>query len=372
MPSSLAIFTAMSNTANMDHLPTSTCEPESKPLWMTAALYQFVPLDDCAALQTALQTQCQAHSILGLLLLAPEGINGTIAGTSENVHALLDWLRSDPRFHRLEHKEAWSEKRPFYRMRVRIKREIVTMGVEGINPTTDAGTYVPPEQWNALITDPEVVVIDVRNDYEVRLGSFEGAINPGTRHFRDFPQWIKSQQAQGGILAKPTKVAMFCTGGIRCEKSTAFLKSQGFDEVYHLQGGILKYLETVPQHDSRWQGDCFVFDDRVSVQHDLTRGHYHLCRICRMPLSAEDLESEHYWAGVRCHHCYDTHTHERSLVLAERERRIRQHWAADAATRKALPTSHATHADASPIQPSPDDQTPAPCPPPTHRPPSPH
>ena len=292
------------------------------PRFLAAALYQFVDLPDCAALRGQLQALCDAHGVRGMLLLAPEGINGTIAGEPAAVHAVLAWLRSDPRFSELHHKEAQAQRMPFYRMRVRLKREIVTLGVPGLNPARNAGTYVKPENWNALIDDPNVVVIDTRNDYEVGIGSFERAVNPHTRSFAEFPAWVAQQSQPGGVLAGKPRVAMFCTGGIRCEKSTAFLKSQGFEEVFHLQGGILKYLETVPEESSRWHGDCFVFDERVSVGHGLAPGHHQLCRSCRMPLGEAELQSPHYVAGVSCPYCHGTRTPEQLRALAERERQM--------------------------------------------------
>jgi len=292
------------------------------PRYLTAALYLFVDLPDFAALQAPLQAVCDANSVRGMLLLAPEGINGTIAGSPEGVHAVLAWLRSDERFAPLKHKEAMGERMPFYRMRVRLKREIVSMGVPGLNPAAHAGTYVAPEDWNALIDDPGVVVIDTRNHYEVGIGSFARAVDPGTRSFTEFPAWVEQQSAPGGVLAGNPRVAMFCTGGIRCEKSTAFLKSRGFDEVYHLEGGILKYLETVPETDSRWWGDCFVFDERVSVGHGLAPGHHQLCRSCRMPLSADDRASPHYVPGVSCPYCHGTRSEAQLQALAERERQV--------------------------------------------------
>ena len=292
------------------------------PAFLTAALYQFVDLPDCAQLQAPLQACCEAHGVRGLLLLAPEGINGTIAGPPDGVRAVLAWLRSDARLAGLPHKEATGERQPFYRMRVRLKREIVTLGVPGLNPARNAGTYVKPQDWNALIDDPDVVVVDTRNDYEVGIGSFARALNPHTRSFAEFPAWVSAQSQPGGALAGKPRVAMFCTGGIRCEKSTAYLKSQGFGEVYHLEGGILKYLETVPEADSRWQGDCFVFDERVSVGHGLAPGHHQLCRACRMPLGAAELASPHYVAGVSCPYCHGTRTPEQQRALAERERQM--------------------------------------------------
>ena len=292
------------------------------PRFLTAALYQFVDLPDFAALQGPLQSLCDTHGVRGMLLLAPEGINGTIAGEPQGVHAVLAWLRSDVRFAALQHKEALAERMPFYRMRVRLKREIVTLGVPGLNPARNAGTYVKPEDWNALIDDPGVVVVDTRNDYEVGIGTFERAVNPHTKTFAEFPAWVEREKQPGGVLAGKPRVAMFCTGGIRCEKSTAFLKSQGFDEVYHLEGGILKYLETVPEEASRWHGDCFVFDERVSVGHGLVPGHHQLCRSCRMPLGEAELQSPHYVPGVSCPYCHGTRTPEQERALAERERQM--------------------------------------------------
>ncbi|GKT26832.1 rhodanese-related sulfurtransferase [Acidovorax sp. SUPP3334] len=292
------------------------------PEILTAALYHFVDLPDCAALQSPLQSVCETHGVRGLLLLAPEGINGTIAGDSAGVRAVLDWLRADARLAGLRHKEALGDRMPFYRMRVRLKREIVTLGVTGLDPARNAGTHVPPAQWNALIDDPEVVVIDVRNDYEVGIGSFARAINPRTRSFTEFPAWVEQQRAPGGVLAHKPKVAMFCTGGIRCEKSTALLKSQGFDDVFHLEGGILQYLEDVPAEDSRWHGDCFVFDERVSVGHGLSTGRHQLCRSCRMPLGEAELASPQYRPGVSCPYCHGTRTPEQERALAEREQQM--------------------------------------------------
>lgn len=289
---------------------------------LTAALYHFATLPDCAALRAPLQALCDAQGVRGLLLLAPEGINGTIAGSEDGVRAVLAHLRGDPRLAALRHKEAWGERMPFYRMRVRLKREIVTLGVPGLDPARHAGTYVKPRDWNALIDDPNVVVVDVRNDYEVGIGSFERAINPHTRQFADFPAWVERESQPGGVLAGQPRVAMFCTGGIRCEKSTALLKARGFAEVYHLEGGILQYLEDVAPQDSRWHGDCFVFDERVSVGHGLAPGHHSLCRACRMPLGEAERASPHYVAGVSCPYCHGTRTPAQLQALAERERQV--------------------------------------------------
>ena len=272
--------------------------------YLTAAFYLFVELPDCAALQAPLLARCEALQIKGLILLAHEGINGTVAGAPENIAALLEFLRADPRLQALEHKESWSDKPPFRRMRVRVKREIVTLGVPGINPAKQAGIYVKPQHWNALITRPDVIVVDTRNTYEVELGTFQRAKNPQIASFSELPRWVENAPSMQPERGKRPVVAMFCTGGIRCEKSTALLRQQGFTEVYHLQGGILKYLEVVPPKDSLWQGECFVFDERVSVGHGLQAGPHRLCRCCRQPLPEGALDSPQFELGVSCPRCY--------------------------------------------------------------------
>ncbi|WP_430511728.1 rhodanese-related sulfurtransferase [Pannonibacter phragmitetus] len=234
-------------------------------MYLVAALYKFVPLEDFRDLRGQLLDLCQTHEICGSLLLAAEGINGTIAGTEENLRHVLGVIRQDPRLADLNHKESWAERKPFQRMKVRLKKEIVTLGVETVDPRKRVGSYVAPEDWNGLISSPDVLVIDTRNDYEFAFGTFEGAINPKTRSFREFPQWLKAQQALEG---KP-KVAMFCTGGIRCEKATSLLLDMGFEDVFHLDGGILNYLEKMPEEKSLWSGECFVFDERIAVDHNL-------------------------------------------------------------------------------------------------------
>jgi UPF0176 protein len=294
--------------------------------FLTAALYKFVELPDFAELQAPLLACCEAHGVKGTLLLASEGINGTIAGRYAEVHAVLAFLRQDPRLTTLEHKEAYAAQMPFYRMKVRLKREIVTLGVPDVHPALMAGQYVKPQDWNQLLADPAVVLVDTRNDYEVSIGTFQGAVNPATHSFSDLPDWVEREMQAGGMLAavngqKP-KVAMFCTGGIRCEKSTAFLRAKGFDEVYHLQGGILKYLETVPEAQSTWQGECFVFDERVSVGHGLHAGDFTLCRSCRDPLSAEDRVSPLYERGVSCPHCHASSTDVQKEGYRERQRQV--------------------------------------------------
>ena len=294
--------------------------------FLTAALYKFVELPDYAALQAPLLAECEAHDIRGTLLLAAEGINGTIAGLPAGVRAVLAYLRNDPRLEWLEHKESWANTMPFYRMKVRLKKEIVTLGVPDVHPALMAGQYVKPQDWNQLIEQPGVVLVDTRNDYEVSIGTFAGAVNPATASFSELPGWVEREMQTGGKLAdvngiKP-KVAMFCTGGIRCEKSTAFLKSKGFGEVYHLEGGILKYLETVPQAQSRWQGQCFVFDERVSVGHGLVQGDLELCRSCRDPLTETAKASPLYERGVSCPGCYARTTDGQKAGYRQRQKQV--------------------------------------------------
>ncbi len=294
--------------------------------YLTAALYKFVALPDFADLQAPLLAVCEANQVKGTLLLASEGINGTIAGLPDGVHAVLAHLRSDARLALLTHKESWADAPPFLRLKVRLKKEIVTLGVPGVSPTLMAGTYVKPQDWNALISDPDVVLVDTRNDYEVAIGSFEGAIDPHVKTFADLPEWVAAQEGEGGALqaagGKKPKVAMFCTGGIRCEKSTALLKMRGYDEVYHLEGGILKYLETVPEAQSLWAGDCFVFDERVSVGHGLKPGGFELCRSCRHPVGDADRASPKYELGISCPQCFDAKTEGQKRGFAERQRQV--------------------------------------------------
>ncbi|MCA0904101.1 rhodanese-related sulfurtransferase [Qipengyuania aquimaris] len=285
-----------------------------------AALYHFTRFDDPAALRPALAALCDKHGVKGTLLLAHEGINGTIAGSDAGIQAVLDHIRALPGCADLEVKESRADTMPFYRSKVRVKAEIVTMGQPDLDPVEGVGTYVAPEDWNALISDPDTIVIDTRNDYEVQIGSFEGAIDPETKSFREFPEWFRARRAEFEAEGKTPKIAMFCTGGIRCEKSTAFVKSEGLDEVYHLKGGILKYLEEVPEEESLWKGECFVFDERVSVKHGLEIGEHTLCRACRMPLSPADLAHETYEEGVACRHCYAERTDEQRARYAERQR----------------------------------------------------
>lgn len=285
---------------------------------VVAALYRFTALEDFRELREPLLDLCLAQQVKGTLLLAAEGINGTIAGSREAIDCVLDWLRADPRLAALEHKESFDEAMPFHRMKVKLKREIVTLGVEGIDPRRSVGTYVPPGDWNALVEDPEVLVIDTRNDYEYSIGTFRGAVDPGTTSFREFPRWVRDNLDP----QRHRRVAMFCTGGIRCEKATAFMLQEGFEEVYHLQGGILKYLEEVPEEQSTWEGECFVFDNRVSVNHRLEKGQYDQCHGCRHPISEADKASGQYEKGVCCPHCFDTLTEDQRLRFAERQKQV--------------------------------------------------
>ena len=298
--------------------PPDLSMPAELPI-RVAALYHFTRFDDPAALKGDLLAVCEKHGIMGTLLLAREGINGTIAGSDDAVDALLANIRALPGCAALEAKFSRAADMPFRRMKVRLKREIVTMGQPDIDPLSDVGHYVEPEDWNELISDPETVVIDTRNDYEVSTGTFTGAIDPHTASFRDFPAWFREHREE--LVGNGNrKIAMFCTGGIRCEKSTAFLKSEGVDEVYHLKGGILKYLETVPEVESLWQGECFVFDQRVTVGHGLSQGSYRLCHACRMPVAEADTSSDLYEEGVSCPACYHSRSDTDREGYRERHR----------------------------------------------------
>jgi UPF0176 protein len=283
-----------------------------------AALYQFAPFPDPAALKPGLDALCAAQGIKGTLLLAGEGINGTVAGSAAAIDTLIGHIRTLPGCAAIEVKFSAAPAMPFHRMKVRLKREIVTMGQPDIDPLAAVGTYVDPADWNALIADPDTVVIDTRNDYEVAIGTFDRAIDPQTPSFRDFPAWFRAHRAD--LLGNHKRVAMFCTGGIRCEKSTAFLKAEGVEEVYHLKGGILKYLEEVPPEQSLWHGECFVFDERVSVGHGLVPGPHTLCRSCRRPLADADRASPLYEEGASCPACHHERTEEERAGLRERHR----------------------------------------------------
>jgi UPF0176 protein len=286
--------------------------------YVVCALYKFVALENFEAIRQPLTDVMENNKIRGTLLLASEGINGTVASTREGIDALLAWFKQDQRLADVVYKESFDENQPFNRTKVKLKKEIVTMGVEGIDPRHVVGTYVKPKDWNALIADPDVFVVDTRNDYEIEIGTFKHAVNPETESFREFPEYVEKNLDP----EKHKKVAMFCTGGIRCEKSTAYLKEQGFDEVYHLEGGILKYLEEVPEKESLWEGECYVFDGRVAVDHQLEKGQYSVCNACRLPITDADIQHEHFEKGVSCPRCVDKHTEEQKGRFREREKQV--------------------------------------------------
>ena len=288
------------------------------PQIVVCALYKFVTLENYQSMRQPLHDVMEKNHVRGTLLLANEGINGTIAGTRCAIDMVISWLQADSRLAELECKESVTSVMPFNRTKVKLKKEIVTMGIEGIDPKQIVGTYVNAHDWNSLIDDPDVLVIDTRNDYEFQVGTFKNAINPNTQSFREFPQYVKENLDP----AKHKKVAMFCTGGIRCEKSTAYLKQEGFDEVYHLKGGILKYLEEMPVENTLWKGECFVFDERVTVNHQLEKGRYDQCNACRLPITQEDKASEQYQQGVSCPHCFDKVTLEQKARFSEREKQM--------------------------------------------------
>jgi len=285
---------------------------------VVCALYKFVILEDFESIRPKLLNIMLENEVRGTLLLAKEGINGTIAGSRHSIDAVLNWLKEDVRFSDIVTKESFDTEVPFNRTKVKLKKEIVTMGVENIDPKKIVGTYVKPKDWNNLISDPDVLLVDTRNDYEVKIGTFQNALNPETETFREFPEYVEKNLDSN----KHKKVAMFCTGGIRCEKSTAFLKEKGFEEVYHLEGGILKYLEEVPEEETMWKGECFVFDNRVAVNHKLEKGQYDQCNACRMPVTETEKQSEHFIEGVSCPHCYEKKTDAQKARFAERERQV--------------------------------------------------
>jgi len=292
-------------------------ETESQKI-VVAAMYKFVHLPDFRVLREKLIQVCEKQSLKGTLLLAEEGINGTVAGGREGIDNLLCFLKQDSRFSDLEHKESFVSQMPFYRMKVRLKKEIVTMGVPDTDPNQLNGAKVDYKEWNELISDPDVLVIDTRNEYECEIGTFKNAISPNTKTFREFPEFVNNKLGSD----KNKKIAMFCTGGIRCEKATNYLLKQGYEDVYHLNGGILKYLEEVKGEENLWQGDCFVFDGRVAVDKNLEQGNYEQCFACRMPLSKEELQSEEYEKGISCPYCIASLTDEKYMRVSERQRQV--------------------------------------------------
>ncbi|SMP51463.1 UPF0176 protein [Neorhodopirellula lusitana] len=304
---------------------TAQVSEADEPSILVAAIYRFVRLTDHVGLRQPLLDQMRSQGIGGSLLLAAEGINGTIAGTPGELHAFIDWLMGleldgETPFAGTDVKWSACEQMPFRKSKVRLKKEIVTMGVDGIDPNQSVGTYVEPEDWNELVDDPDVVMIDTRNDYEIEIGQFEGALDPNTHTFREFPQYV----AENLDPVKTPKVAMYCTGGIRCEKSTAYLKQCGFEEVYHLRGGILNYLEKVSPEESRWRGECFVFDQRVAVDHELQAGQHELCHGCGWPMTPDMLKDAKYERGVACPRCADEVTEDQRARRRERQRQMDQ------------------------------------------------
>jgi UPF0176 protein len=305
--------------ASSEALEIRQLSAQTGAMLIVAALYQFTRFPDPAALQPGLLATCETHGVMGSLLLAPEGINGTIAGTRGGIDATLAAIRALPGCDGLEWKESFAKKMPFGRMKVKLKREIVTMGQPDVDPLARVGHYVQPKDWNALVADPDTVVIDTRNDYEVAIGTFQGAVDPGTKAFGEFPDWWQANREQ--FAGK--RIAMFCTGGIRCEKSTNYLLGQGLNEVYHLKGGILKYLEDVPTQESLWQGQCFVFDDRVSVGHGLQPGGLKACGACRRPVTEADERHPDYEEGACCPACVNEYSQSDRARFRERQRQIR-------------------------------------------------
>jgi UPF0176 protein len=286
--------------------------------YVVYALYKFVTLNDYTELRDPLHNLMTKLEVRGTLLLAEEGINGTISGEQANMDIVISWLRADERLADLEYKISTHSEQPFHRTKVKLKKEIVTMGIDGVDPNQTVGTYVEPKDWNEIISDPDTILIDTRNDYEYEIGTFKNAINPNTETFRDFPAYIEENLDAN----KHKKVAMFCTGGIRCEKASSYMKKAGFEEVYHLKGGVLKYLEDVKHDSSLWDGECFVFDDRVAVNHELEKGSYDQCHACRYPITENDKKSSHFIPGVSCHRCHDKVTDEQKERFAEREKQI--------------------------------------------------
>ena len=301
---------------------TAQISGSASPPFQVAALYRFAAVADRQAVRAHLEQLC-AGDVRGTLLVAPEGINGTIAGAEAAIARVIDGIRALPGFAGLDVKYACAETMPFYRLKVRLKTEIVTMGRTDLDPAANAGVYVSAADWNALITDPDTVIIDTRNDYEGAIGAFAGAIQPNTATFRDFPDWFEREGRMLLDRSVPPKVAMYCTGGIRCEKATAYLKAQGVPNVHHLEGGILRYLETTPASDSLWQGECFVFDERVAVGHGLSAGTHVLCRACRTPIGPEGQKSPRYIEGICCDRCHDSRTEEQREGYAERQRQVK-------------------------------------------------
>ena len=286
--------------------------------YVVYALYKFVTLDNYVELRDPLHALMTKLEVKGTILLAEEGLNGTISGEKSNMDIVISWLRADERLSDLSYKVSEHDEQPFHRTKVKLKKEIVTMGIDGIDPNKEVGTYVDAKDWNAIISDPDTILIDTRNNYEYEIGTFKNAINPDTETFREFPAYVEENLD----VKKHKKVAMFCTGGIRCEKASSYMKQAGFEELYHLKGGVLQYLEDVEQDNSLWNGECFVFDDRVAVNHALEKGSYDQCHACRYPITEQDKLSKFYISGVSCHRCYDKVSDEQKARFAEREKQV--------------------------------------------------
>ena len=287
---------------------------------LVATLYKFFKVDDLVALQDQLYAICNKNNVMGTILIANEGVNGTISAKPREIEKTLISIQKDDRFSEIEIKYSSTNKQPFHKMRVRLKKEIVTIGLPEINPNKTVGTYVKPEQWNDIISDPDVILIDTRNKFEIKIGSFKNALDPRTTSFRDFPEWVKKFKQDKTNTNK--KIAMYCTGGIRCEKASSLMKEEGFNEVYHLQGGILKYLEQVEKEKSLWEGECFVFDDRVCLTENLEVGSYKMCFACRMPITEDELNDDRYEEGISCLYCYDKTTKDKKERFESRQKQI--------------------------------------------------
>ena len=290
---------------------------------LIAAFYKFVDWNNLKKKKSDIEKLCLKNNIVGTILLANEGINGTIAGSEESVLAVIQGLKDDPLLLDIEPKFSKAEGEIFKRMKVRFKKEIVSMGMENIRPANLKGKTVKASDWNALISNPKTLVIDTRNQYECAIGTFKGSLDPKTKSFREFPKWSKNNLKALMKKEGKTKVAMFCTGGIRCEKASSYLLDEGIKQVYQLEGGILKYLENISSDESLWEGECFVFDERVSIQHGLVEGNYSMCHACRMPIDDDDMKSKKYSEGISCPHCYATHSEERKERFAERQKQIK-------------------------------------------------
>ena len=287
---------------------------------LVATLYKFFKVNDLVALQDQLYAICNKNNVMGTILIANEGVNGTIYAKPREIEKTLISIQKDDRFSEIEIKYSSTNKQPFHKMRVRLKKEIVTIGLPEINPNKTVGTYVKPEEWNDIISDPDVILIDTRNKFEIKIGSFKNALDPRTTSFRDFPEWVKKFKQDKTNTNK--KIAMYCTGGIRCEKASSLMKEEGFNEVYHLQGGILKYLEQVEKEKSLWEGECFVFDDRVCLTENLEVGSYKMCFACRMPITEDELNDDRYEEGISCLYCYDKTTKDKKERFESRQKQI--------------------------------------------------